>query len=93
MNISIRLLSQFGVFTNKLSIDEKMVSYYRHSALKQYIRGKPIKFDVKLWIVASIDGFPFNFAVHTGKEALSDSGELVGERVVKCFIEQIDHPY
>ena len=44
----IRLLSQFGVFTNKLSINEKMVSYYRRSALKQYIRGKPIKVGVKL---------------------------------------------
>ena len=42
--------------------------------------------------MAFFDGFPFNFAVHTGKEALSDSVQLDGERVVKCFIEQIDHP-
>ena len=41
--------------------------------------------------MASSDEFPFDFEVYIGKEALSDSGELIGERVVKRFIEQIDH--
>ena len=69
-----------------------MVPYYGRSALKQYICGKPIKFRMKLWVKACSDRFLFDFEVYTGKEALSDSGELVGQRVVKRFIEQIDHP-
>ena len=47
---------------------------------------------MKLLAMALYDGFPVDFEVYTGKEALPDSGELVGERVVKLFIEQIDHP-
>ena len=42
--------------------------------------------------MASSDEFPFDFEEYTSKEALTDSGELVGERVVKRFFEQIDYP-
>ena len=91
-NIYKRLFSQFGVFTKNLSIDEEMGLYFGRSALKQYIRGKPIKFGMKLWAMAVFDGFPLDFEVYTKKDTLSDSGELVEERVVKRYIEQIDHP-
>ena len=42
--------------------------------------------------MASFSRIPFDFEVYTVKEALSDSGELVGERVVKRFIKQMHHP-
>ena len=72
MNICKRILSQFGVFTKTLSIDE-VVSYNGRSGLKQYVCEKPIKFGMNFWIMASSDGFPFDFEVYTGKQALSDS--------------------
>lgn len=84
------LLSQFGVFAKNVSIDEEMVPYYGRSAIKQYIRGKPIKFGMKLWVLASSDGFPFSFDVYTGK---NDTGEgLLGERVVKKLIATMENP-
>ena len=51
-------LQQFGIFAKDLSVDEQMVPYFgRHSA-KMFIRGKPIRFDNKNWVLASSDGYP-----------------------------------
>ncbi|XP_035222357.1 piggyBac transposable element-derived protein 3-like [Stegodyphus dumicola] len=38
---------QFGVFSYNICIDEQMVRYYGHHFLKQFIRGKPIRFGFK----------------------------------------------
>lgn len=43
--------SQYCVFSENLSIDEMMVKYFGHHGLKQFIRGKPIRFGYKLWVV------------------------------------------
>ena len=40
---------KFGVFSENLSIDEQMVRYFRHHYLKQFMRGKPIRFGFKQW--------------------------------------------
>lgn len=39
---------RWGVFEKILSIDEMMVRYYGRHGLKQFIRGKPIRFGYKL---------------------------------------------
>lgn len=45
-----------------------MVPYVgRHSA-KMYIRGKSIKFVYKLWVLASLQAYPFNLQVYVRKE-------------------------
>ena len=38
---------KFGIFEKNLSIDEMIVRYYGHHSLKQFIRGKPIRFEYK----------------------------------------------
>ena len=63
-----------------------MVPYFGKCSLKQYIRGKPVKFGVKLWVLASSAGFPFDFDVYTGKDV--EYKGLVGERVVMSFAEK-----
>ena len=46
-------LQHFGVFAKDLAIDEQMVPYFgRHSA-KMFIRGKPIRFGYKKWVLAT----------------------------------------
>ena len=82
-----KLLSQFGVFAKNISIDEQMVPYFGRHTLKQYIRGKPIKFGMKMWLLASFDGFPFSYDVYCGKEEQQHQEGLVGERVVKKFLK------
>ena len=46
------------------------------------MKGKPVKFGMKLWVLASSDGYPFAFEVYTGKSDLAEEG-LLGERVVR----------
>ena len=36
--------SQFGVFSEYLSIDETMIPYFAKFGIKMFIRGKPIRF-------------------------------------------------
>lgn len=36
--------AQWGIFQQKLSIDEAMVKYFGHYSSKQYFAGKPDKF-------------------------------------------------
>ena len=59
---------QFGVFHKNLSIDESMVPYRGLHSAKQYIKGKPVKFGYKLWILCSSDGYPYNFEIYCGKD-------------------------
>ena len=65
----------FGVFLEHLSIDEQMVPYYGHFSTKMYMRNKPVKFGMKIWFLASAQGYLFSFDVYTGKD-MSSSGPL-----------------
>ncbi|PRD27645.1 UNVERIFIED_CONTAM: hypothetical protein NCL1_34771 [Trichonephila clavipes] len=49
---------QFGIFHSKLSIVESMVSYYDHHSAKLFIKGKPITFGYKIWMLCSRSGYP-----------------------------------
>ena len=46
---------------NTFSVDETMVPYFGWHSLKQYIKGKPIKFGCKLWTLATHDGYVVEF--------------------------------
>ena len=54
-----------------------------HSA-KQYIKGKPVKFGYKLWMLCSSDGFPYNFKIYCGKDSSRTSS--LGSHVVKKML-------
>ena len=73
-----RNFTQFGVFSQNLSIDEQMVPYYGHFSTKMFMRNKPIKFGMKVRFLASSQGYPFSFQVYTGKNGSSD--QPLGEK-------------
>ena len=75
---------QFGVFHKSLSIDESMVPYRGLHSAKQYIKGKPVKFGYKLWMLCSSDGFPYNFEIYCGKDSSRTSP--LGSHVVKKML-------
>ncbi|NJL78205.1 MAG: hypothetical protein HC917_04035, partial [Richelia sp. SM2_1_7] len=83
-----RALMQFGVFEQKLSIDESMVPYYGHHGAKMFIRGKPIRFGYKIWMLCSYDGYPFQASIYCGK---SDRPENIGlgEHVVLKLVDTV----
>ena len=87
---------QFGIFSKYLSIDEEMIPYYGHHSAKMFIRGKPIRFGFKLWVLASDDGYPYNIQVYCGKNGGPDDqgyeGQGVGHRVVMSLLQCVDFP-
>ena len=83
-----RNLVQFGICDSKLSIDESMVPYYGHHSAKMFIRGKPIRFGYKIWMLCSSDGQPYQASIYCGR---SDRPKEVGlgEQVVLSFMHHL----
>ncbi|KRZ83657.1 Major facilitator superfamily domain-containing protein 6, partial [Trichinella sp. T8] len=47
----MRIVMQFDIFHEQLSIDKGMLPYYGHHSCKMLIRGKPIRFGSKIWTI------------------------------------------
>lgn len=60
-------LQQYGINHQDLSIDESMVPYIGRHSLKMHIKGKPIRFDYKLWVIAGTDEYPYRLDIYRGK--------------------------
>ena len=53
-----------------LAIDERMVKSRHRSGIRQYIKDKPTKWGIKLWVLAdSSNGYTVDFNVYIGKAA------------------------
>ena len=51
----------------QLAIDERLVKSKHRSGIRQYIKNKPVKFGIKLWVIAdSKTGYTCEFCVYTG---------------------------
>lgn len=76
-----------------LSIDESIIPYYgRHNA-KQFIRGKPIRFGYKLWVLAEPTGFMIHAEPYCGSHTrLPDTGLGQGGNVVIGLVEHANIP-
>ncbi|KAK0053882.1 piggyBac transposable element-derived protein 3 [Biomphalaria pfeifferi] len=54
------------------SIDERMVRNKGKYAFRQYIRDKPTKWGMKLWILAdSLSGYTYDFDIYLGKQVMA----------------------
>lgn len=50
-----------------LIIDESMVPFRGRVGIRQYLPGKSHKYGIKLYKLCSVDGYTWNFIVHTGQ--------------------------
>ena len=64
-----------------LSIDESMVPYYGRHGMKQFIRGKPIRFGYKVWSVNTPLGYCIQFEPYQGA-GVTDSSLGLGGSVI-----------
>ncbi|KRX43792.1 PiggyBac transposable element-derived protein 3 [Trichinella sp. T6] len=83
-------LRQFGIFHEKLSIDEGMVPYYGHHTCKMFIRGKPIRFGYKIWTMSSANGYPYALKIYAGRDERKKS-EPLGMKVIEEMISTCKH--
>lgn len=68
------------------SLDEAMEPYFGHHSMKQFIRGKPIRYGFKLWCLCVSNGYLIRFEPYTGaseREQGKSLGTCVTERL--CF--------
>ncbi|XP_065363610.1 piggyBac transposable element-derived protein 2-like [Calliphora vicina] len=57
---------QYGYMHEKLSVDESMVRYFGSHSSKQFIRGKPVRFGFKNWMLTSSSGYLYQFDTYCG---------------------------
>ena len=83
----------YGVFSKHLSFNEQMVQYYGRHFMKQFIRGKPIRFGYKNWAICCSDtGYCFNFDLYEGKKATESTISGLGASVVLNIIAKVNIP-
>ena len=81
---------QFGYFSDKYSVDEKIVGYYGQHPIKQFVRGKPVRFGFKEWALCSTSGYTYKFFVYQGANAQPRPKDvLLGTEVVLNLLEKI----
>ncbi|XP_034935816.1 piggyBac transposable element-derived protein 3-like [Chelonus insularis] len=75
-----RNIRQFGLWKTALSVDEMMAKSYARTSLKQFIRGKPIRFGLKFWGLCTADGYLLNLDLYCGKTS------SIGDKSGKCAL-------
>ena len=92
----IRMLNEsfqkFGILREELAIDEMMVKYFGNNSLKQFIRGKPIRFGYKMWALCDAEGFCYKYKLYCGKDTENKHDGPLGSRVVKEMLEAVSVP-
>lgn len=89
-DILMKKFLQWGVFHQDLSIDESMVKYFGRHPSKQFIRGKPVRFGYKNWMVTSSDGYCYAYDLYCGKSEGANITEPLGSRVVKLLLHKLE---
>jgi hypothetical protein len=73
-------IMKFGIWRTALSVDEMMAKSYAKTVLKQFIRGKPIRFGLKFWGLCTSDGYLLNLDLYCGKNS------QIGDKLSKCAL-------
>ncbi|XP_076047359.1 uncharacterized protein LOC143028888 [Oratosquilla oratoria] len=94
LSLAKESFQQFGIFEEFISVDEMMVKYYGRNSLKQFMRGKPIRFGYKFWAAYGASGYCYNFDMYCGKSSRNDDndGLLLGTKVVLRMLEAVKVP-
>ena len=80
-----------------LATDERMVKSHHRSGIRQYIKDKPTRWGIKLWVLAdSSNGYTVDFKVYIGKAAGQETSEFglgynVVMRLMRPFLHQGYH--
>ena len=69
-----------------------MVPYFGRQSCKQLIRGKPVRFGYKIWMLEINTGLPYRVAIYQGRESGGDSDKPLGYRVVTSLLSPFANP-
>lgn len=86
---------QWGIFHKDLSIDVAMVKYFGRHPTKQFIRGKPIRFGYKNWLLCTSNGYCYAFDTYCGanhQTPTSSEKMPLGSKVVQQLLSHVPYP-
>lgn len=95
MNLLNKNFQQWGIFSEKLSIDEAMVKYFGHHSSKQFLIKKPVRFGYKNWMMCSSTGYCFAFDTYCGAKAnqpMKENKLPLGSTVVLDLLKVVPRP-
>lgn len=77
-----------------MSIDESMIPYFGRNGCKQFIRGKPIRFGYKAWVLATPSGYCVQFDIYQGRNKAEQNKKIgLGDFVVTNFANLLKHNF
>ncbi|KAF2902633.1 hypothetical protein ILUMI_03555 [Ignelater luminosus] len=82
-----RLFMDYAPIEQSISIDESMIPYFGRHGCKQFIRGKPIRFGFKSWVMATRLGYCLQFNLYQGRRGNDKQDCGLGESVVYNFAD------
>ncbi|KAF2890591.1 hypothetical protein ILUMI_15582 [Ignelater luminosus] len=82
-----RLFMDYAPIEQSISIDESMIPYFGRHGCKQFIRGKPIRFGFKSWVMATRLGYCLQFNLYQGRLGNDKQDCGLGESVVYNFAD------
>ena len=93
LNIIMENAQKLYRLTKNILIDESMVPHKGRLSFKQYIKNKPVKWGIKLWVLCEAKtGYIYKFQVYLGKEWLNTEHNLA-RRVVKHLVSNLENKY
>lgn len=95
MNKLNNIFIRYAPISSNLSIDESMIPYFGRNGCKQFIKGKPIRFGYKAWVLALPSGYCINFDVYQGRKNQESNGEKLGlgASVVMNFAKTLEKEF
>ena len=89
--VTPRLESEYNVH-EQLSVDEAMIPFKGRLGFKQYMKDKPTKWGIKVFVLADAkNGYVYRMQIYTGKNANLDSDVGLCSRVVLELVEGLEH--
>ena len=69
--------------SQNIAVDERMVKSRNRSGIRQFMKDKPTKWGIKLWVAAdSSNGYTCDFEIYTGKKSRDSLQHGLGYDVV-----------
>ena len=75
--------------SQNIAVDERMVKSRNRLGIRQFMKDKPTKWGIKLWVAAdSSNGYTCDFEIYTGKKSRDSSQHGLGYDVVTRLIDK-----
>ncbi len=92
LDLVVPLFQSEYVIHQECTVDEAMIPFKGRLGFKQYIRSKPVKWGIKVFVLAdATNGYVKNLQVYTGKTVEDNTSTGLCSKVVLDLMTNMDH--